>query len=332
MPETKKKLLNAAKVVLMFALAAALVYFAFRKVEWNAFLEGLSQTRWIWVALFCIISVLALVARAIRWRELLIPFDASLTLRQIWDVNNVGNLACAVIPGSGELLRCGYVTSKKLEFDKSVGTMLCERLCDVAALVLLLIVTILLQWGRIGNFVTEKIFIPMTQPKTLLIIAAVVATIVLFIAIVFRLREKSTLCGKIADSITRIAVGITALAKCKNKMVVILSTLFIWFMYVLMSFCIIKAMPSLDSLTFADAVFFSMVGNIASVVPVPGGIGAYHYLVAAAVALLGPSRDMGLLFATLNHEIHAIVIIALGLVSYFAMVHRNDLGARSVNK
>ena len=284
------------------------------------------------MALFCIISVLALVARAIRWRELLIPFDASLTLRQIWDVNNVGNLACAVIPGSGELLRCGYVTSKKLEFDKSVGTMLCERLCDVAALVLLLIVTILLQWGRIGNFVTEKIFIPMTQPNTLLIIAAVVATIVLFIAIVFRLREKSTLCGKIADSITRIAVGITALAKCKNKMVVILSTLFIWFMYVLMSFCIIKAMPSLDSLTFADAVFFSMVGNIASVVPVPGGIGAYHYLVAAAVALLGPSRDMGLLFATLNHEIHAIVIIALGLVSYFAMVHRNDLGARSVNK
>ena len=40
------------KYVLLFALAIVLVYFAFRKVDWHAFMEGLKQTRWFWVIVF----------------------------------------------------------------------------------------------------------------------------------------------------------------------------------------------------------------------------------------------------------------------------------------
>ena len=86
---------------------------------------------------------------------------------------------------------------------------------------------------------------------------------------------------------------------------------------VAMMFCTVRALPMLDSLTLVDALFLSAVGNIASVIPVPGGIGAYHYLVALSVqSLYGASWETGILLATLGHEAHAILIIVLGVISY----------------
>lgn len=78
----------------------------------------------------------------------------------------------------------------------------------------------------------------------------------------------------------------------------------------------------MEGMNLADAAFLSLVGNIASVVPVPGGVGAYHYLVAAAVGLYGHSWETGILFATLNHEIHALLIIVLGIISYVNLVRK----------
>jgi hypothetical protein len=94
-------------------------------------------------------------------------------------------------------------------------------------------------------------------------------------------------------------------------------------MYVLMCWAGFKALPMLDSLTFVDALFISAVGNIASVIPVPGGIGAYHYLVALTLqSIYAATWDTGILYATLCHETHAILIIVLGILSYFRLTLR----------
>ena len=67
----------------------------------------------------------------------------------------------------------------------------------------------------------------------------------------------------------------------------------------------------------ADALFLSALGNVASVIPVPGGIGAYHYLIMLCLSsLYGFSNESGLLFAMLNHESHAILVLVLGIWSY----------------
>ena len=327
-----KTLLKIAKYFLLFGAAALLVYLAFRKVDWDAFLSGLAQTRWMWVVLFCIFSVLALIGRVVRWKELLAPFDDSIGLIKIWDANNVGNLASAALPGTGEILRCGYVSSKKLQFDKALGTMLGERLWDFIAIIVLAVVTLSLQWERFGGYFKDNILEPLSAAGAWWILLAVVVLAAIFILLMFKYRDRSVFCRKTSESISRLGAGILAFTKSKNKLVVALATFFIWFMYVLMCFCIIKAMPSLTGLTLSDAAFLSLVGNIASVVPVPGGIGAYHYLVAAAVGLYGHSWETGILFATLNHEIHAVVVIVLGVVSYLKVVREKSRKHNDVNK
>ena len=312
----KNRFLQVVKYVLLFGLAILLVYLAFRKVDWYVFLSGLKQTRWVWVVLFLVASVVALIGRVIRWRELLHPFDDSIGFGKVWDANNIGNLASAALPSTGEFLRCGYMSSKKLEFDKVLGTILCERLWDFIAILVLAIVTFLLQWDRFGGYFEENILAPLASAGAGWIMALIVVAATIFIVTVFLLKERSDFCRKVAESISRLWAGITAFNKSKNKLLVALTTLLIWFTYVVMCFCIIKAMPALDGLNLADAAFLSLVGNIASVVPVPGGIGAYHYLVTAAVGLYGFSWDSGLLFSTLNHEIHAVLIMVLGIISY----------------
>ena len=103
----------------------------------------------------------------------------------------------------------------------------------------------------------------------------------------------------------------------ERKWPFLLSTVGIWAMYVMMMFCTIRALPMLDALTMTDALFLSAIGNFASVIPVPGGIGAYHYLMALSMqSLYGASWETGILLATLGHEAHAILIIIIGVISY----------------
>ncbi len=88
-------------------------------------------------------------------------------------------------------------------------------------------------------------------------------------------------------------------------------------MYLFMAFSVMKAMPDLALLDMKDALFFTVVGNCASIIPVPGGIGAYHYLMALAVSgIYGKTWEAGILYATLQHELHAVLVLVLGVISY----------------
>ena len=149
------------------------------------------------------------------------------------------------------------------------------------------------------------------------LVALVVVLLVLFFWAVFRFRERNAVCRKVADALSSVGRGFASFFKLPRKGLFLLYTVGIWLMYLLMCFCILKAVPDLSGLGMEDALFFTAVGNIASVIPVPGGIGAYHYLVALSVSsLYGGSWETGLLFATLQHELHALLVILLGVVSY----------------
>ena len=137
---------NASKAIkysLSFILAAVLVYFAFRSVNWADFLADIKQTRWGYVMLFFLASVLALVFRELRWHILLEPFDPQVKHRKVWDAINVSNMANIVLPGVGEFMRCATVSSRRMSVEKALGTIICERLFDVLAILLIFVVALL---------------------------------------------------------------------------------------------------------------------------------------------------------------------------------------------
>ena len=79
------------------------------------------------------------------------------------------------------------------------------------------------------------------------------------------------------------------------------------------------AAPFLESLDIFDALFLSLVGGLGFAVPVPGGIGAFHFIISLALsALYGIPMEMGVVYATLSHTSQAITQIIFGLGSYAA--------------
>ena len=315
-----KKAANILKYTLSTILAGVLVWFAFRGVDWKAFWEGVQQTRWIWVALYFVAALLALVFREERWIALMRPLDPQLRRLGVWDAINVGNLVNVVLPGAGEFVRCGYVSSKRMSYDKAFGTIACERLSDVVAILFLFVLAIVLKSESFGPFFTENIWAPMSARlggSLVWVAAGVVALIAGFVWAVRRFRDRVPFFARINDALKGLGTGFASIAKMERKWPFILSTVGIWAMYVMMMFCTIRALPMLDTLTMTDALFLSAIGNFASVIPVPGGIGAYHYLMALSMqSLYGASWETGILLATLGHEAHAILIIILGVISY----------------
>ncbi|MBQ9659799.1 MAG: flippase-like domain-containing protein [Bacteroidales bacterium] len=315
-----KKAGNIIKYALSAVLAVVLVYFAFRGVDWKAFWTGLGQTRWAWIVLYFIVALLALFFREERWYALIRPLDPEVRRMQVWDAINVGNIINIVLPGAGEFARCGYVSSKRMGYDKALGTIVCERLCDVVAIVVLLVTALCLKWESFGPFFAENVWAPMAGRlggSLVWLLAGVVLLLAAFFWAVFRFRDRVRLLGRIAEWLLGLGAGFASVARMENKFSFLLTTVGIWIMYVLMFWCTIRALPDLDSLGMADALFLSAIGNMASVIPVPGGIGAYHYLVALSIqSLYALSWDTGILVATLGHEAHAILIIIVGVISY----------------
>ena len=150
------------KYLISFILAGVLVYFAFRGVDWTAFWQGLGQTRWGWVALFVVFSLLALVLREERWRALIEPFDPEVKRLDVWDSVNVGNVVNVVLPGAGEFVRGGYVSRRGISYDKALGTIVCERVCDLVAILVLFAIALGAGWEKFGSFFAEQIWEPLT--------------------------------------------------------------------------------------------------------------------------------------------------------------------------
>lgn len=316
-----KKAVSVAKYLASAALAVVLVYLAFRKVDMDAFIAGLRQTRWSFIALFALASVLALVFRMLRWRALLSPIVPRPANTIIWDSANVGNLTNIAIPGSGEFVRCGYASSGlKTGYDKVFGTILMERIWDLFAIAVIFALALGAGWSRFGEFFTQSIWTPLRSKLSLsgiIMAAAVVAVIAASVWALMHLRGKNRLADRMADAVTGIGRGFASIRQMQNKWLFAAYTAGIWASYILMSWAVLKAMPDLQHLGIADTMFISAVGNIASIIPVPGGIGAYHYLVTQTLSsLYGAAWETGILFATLNHELHAVLIILLGVISY----------------
>ena len=344
MKAESKKIL---KIALSFALAGVFVFFAFRGIDWASFAQDIRQTRWIWVLAFCVVSVGALIFRMLRWQALLRPLhggadaaesgsggsaagaadgaDGKVSALRVWDANNVGNIVNVVIPGSGEFVRCGYMTGGRASYDKVLGTVVTERICDVLAIVLLMAIAILCGSEQMKQFFRTNIAGAAAGQLSLLwVLAGVLLLLAAGVWALWHFRERNAFCGKIADKLKGFAGGMTSFVRMRKKWLFIIYTIGIWTMYVLMSYSIIKAMPDLSHLGAADALFLCAIGNFASVIPVPGGIGAYHYLVALSLSgIYGVSWETGLLNATLNHALHAILILLLGAVSYISLTLQN---------
>ncbi len=327
-----KKISRILKYIISAALAAVLLWFSFREVEWEDFMAGLKDCRWEFILMSMAAGAFAFWLRAIRWRQLIRPIDCSITRTTAFNGINIGNISNFVFPRIGELVRCGVITrhsqpvdpqcpeQKKASYDKVLGTVVLERGWELLVMLILLAVVVIGGFDRFGRFFVEQIWTPMSQKFSfnlwwavaVLVFAAAVACFA-----VWRFRGTNTFCRKVWVIITGLGQGFSSCLRMERKWLFFAYTAFIWLTYWFMAASAVWAAPFLDGLTLIDALFLSLVGGFGFAVPVPGGIGAFHFIISLALsALYGVPMEMGIIYATLSHTSQAITQIIFGLGSY----------------
>ena len=299
------------KYSLSVILAAVLLYFSFRGVKWNEFVSTLRECSWTMVALSMIAGFTSYLIRIFRWKLLLRSTAPEADALTCLNAFAIGKMCDFVIPHVCELVRCGIVTKRtKAGYDKVLGSVVLERCWDVLVLFILIFVLMVTMWSRFGAFFMEKIWHPMIEGTSLWIIVAIAAA--LLVAIIAILLSK-----KVKHFAAGIWEGIRNSLKMKDKGLFLLFTVSLWILFLLMSLFIIWALPSDYGLGLTDALFIMLVGTFAGLVPVPGGFGAFHYLIAITLSTLyGIPFEMGIIFATLSHESQAIMTLVTGAVCY----------------
>ena len=320
------------KYVLSVSLAAVLLWFSFREVEWSDFIAGVKECRWEWVVLSMLAGAFAFWLRAIRWRQLLLPIDDSISRMTAFNGVNIGNISNFVFPRIGEFVRCGVITRrskpvdssqseiKKASYEKVLGTVVLERGWELLVMLLMLALVLVFGYERFGTFFIERIWAPMVgrlDSKIWWLLLAVCVFGVSVLTILWRKRGSSRVLGKVWGIFKGIGQGLTSCLKMDRKWLFFAYTAFVWLTYWFMAYAIVKAAPFLDGLDLIDALFLSLVGGLGFAVPVPGGIGAFHFIISMTLSVMyGVPVELGVVYATLSHTSQAITQIVFGLGSY----------------
>ncbi|MDZ7845297.1 MAG: lysylphosphatidylglycerol synthase domain-containing protein [Owenweeksia sp.] len=94
-------------------------------------------------------------------------------------------------------------------------------------------------------------------------------------------------------------------------------TIFIWSMYYLMVYICFFALDFTLGLSVSDGLFVVVTAaGLGMVVPTPGGIGAYHYLVMLGLGVLGIAKDDGVSFATWYTPVRLVMTIIAGVIGF----------------
>lgn len=328
------------KYVISLAVALVLMWFSFRGVKWDDFIAGLRSCRWEYILLSMAAGIVAFYLRGLRWRELLIPIDPSIKRITTFNAVNIGYIANFVFPRIGELVRCGIIAGnssfEKAEaladcggkperrrlasYDKVLGTVVLERSWDMLTMIIFLACLLVFRREKFGSFFAEKMWAPLEKSVSFSVwwlgISAVVI-LALIIFLIIRYRHNNVFCSKLFSICKGLLSGIGSCLRMPRKWLFFAYTALIWGMYWLMSASTMWAMPDLDALNIVDALFLMVAGSFGWLVPVPGGFGAFHFIVSLALSTIyGIPFEMGIIFATLSHESQAITMAVCGGGSY----------------
>jgi uncharacterized protein (TIRG00374 family) len=326
----KKKILKALKFILFLVIGIVLLYFAFRGIDMKKLWTEILNAKYIWIIFSVVLMTSSHLVRAYRWNLLIEAMNYHSPFKSTFFSMMVGYLANYAFPRIGEITRCGVLAkTEKIPADKLFGTVIIERGVDVITLLVFLVILITARFEFFSNFIKPQLFDPfgeflsaIFQKSVFLWILVIgIPVILLFLAYKYRARlAKWKFFVKIKDIIKGIISGLKTVYTMKRGFEFIVTSLLIWILYWPMTYVAFFAFSSTTDLKLIDGLFVCVIGAFAFVVPVQGGIGAYHWIVSLGMMLYGLTREEGLAFATITHGSQAVWTIILGTLSMIFLI------------
>jgi uncharacterized protein (TIRG00374 family) len=313
----KKKALNILKYLLFAGGGVFLLYKVLEGQDFDSFLAIVDDTKWAYILLSVLCGYIAFVSRGIRWMQLLRPMGMDFKTIHAINAINFGYFANLLIPRIGEVARC-TILGKKVgaPVDKLLGTVILERVIDTLLLMCLFATVALLKADDFFVFLGENVVLPSTNKLIVFGVSGVVLLVA--VALFFRRWRKRTTWApllKLIEWLKGLKDGIQSIKEVERRGEFIFHTFTIWFMYFLMTYLCFSALPAMEHLTVEDGLFIMLAGGIGMVIPAPGGIGAYHYVVITSLVFIGIENDVATAFATIVHSAQTLMVLLTGIMA-----------------
>ncbi|WP_238480371.1 lysylphosphatidylglycerol synthase transmembrane domain-containing protein [Mangrovibacterium lignilyticum] len=329
----KHKLLKFLKVLAFFILGVVIFWLVYKDQDLErieSILKNDVNYLWVWLSLF--LGLLSHISRTMRWVIMIEPLGRRPRVLNTFLAVMVGYLMNLVIPRMGEISRCGVLSRyEKISFTKLVGTVVTERIIDVIMMLLLTLIVIGTQFGKILEFLDNN---PVVKNKleNITFSPAVIISLIAVVGAFYYFRRKikhSALFHKIQVTLQKFGEGLRTIKNMKHKWAFIFHTVFIWLMYYLMLYVVFFSFEFTAHLSAIAALTTFVLGSFGMVAPVQGGIGAWHFMVIQALIVYGISKADAVVFAFLAHSSMTAMMILVGLISLLILPFINRRNTES---
>jgi uncharacterized protein (TIRG00374 family) len=134
---------RALVTLIVVAVLGALIYLqvhTWKKFDWATFWSNTEHVNWVYVALSVVLTYLAYVIRAVRWRIFLKPLKQTTTARLI-PPQFIGFAALALLGRPGEVIRPYLIANREnLTFSSQMAVWLVERIFDMASVAVMFVI------------------------------------------------------------------------------------------------------------------------------------------------------------------------------------------------
>lgn len=318
------------KFSLPLLLGLVLLFYAFKNVQLDDLLSKLNLTRYGWVIGSMLLSLVAYVSRAYRWQLLLRAADQKVNTFRLTLAVYVGYMANLAFPRLGEVVRCAVLKkTNQIPVSLSIGTVVTERIIDSLVLFFFLTIALLLEFDLIVTYF-ENIFSTYHIPLDEIIYAALILLITFSTLVFVILKTNKSWSQRIKKMALEVLKGILTIKSIQSKSIFLITTTVMWLTYFLMSYMIFFALEETSSLSLTAGFMLLVSGGIALALPVQGGIGTYHAMIAMMLGLYDIENTTGLFLATLLHSSQILSIVIFGGISLVITLgieknNRNDL-------
>lgn len=314
---------------LFLLLGAGLFWWQYKNLDWATLKHGLAMTNYVWILVAIVFGLLSHLSRAIRWKMLMAPLGYNPKVSNVFLSILVMYFTNLLVPRAGEVARCTILSKyEKIPASKLIGTMIVERIADTITMIGLAVIIIGVNLSVFKRFlalnpaVNDKLVTLLSITNILLGIGVVALIIVIFFLV--KPLKKSGLNEKIKTIKDELKEGIKSILLLDNKWYFLAHTLFIFLMWLLMLYVVFLAYPPTSHLSIWCGTFTFLMGGLAMLAPVQGGMGAWHFMVIQSIFLYGIDKTDGKIFALIAHSSTSLVYLIIGGIAFilFPLLNR----------
>lgn len=325
----KRRIFTVLQYLFFLGIGFLLLWLSFRKLDLQEVWHDIRDANYYWLAFSLVFAIGSHIFRALRWNLLINSLNYKTKLSTTFFAVMIGYLANTAVPRMGEFVRCGVLSKKeKIPFNALFGTVISERIFDLITLGVIILLVIVFQITALGDFI-HQIFGPFFNVLFSNLTSIIIFTgsiLIIFVALIMLIRKlkerikKIPFYNKVQEFLSGLFDGIKTILKLRQKWLFLLYTFIIWFFYAMMVYLPLFMLEETSHLTFVNGLTILAIGSLGMVAPVPGGIGAYHFIVKTVlyeIFKIGGNASGS--YAVITHTGQTILNVVVGSLSYFYM-------------